>query len=127
MSTQTPASKDTGFSSIPQAPLALVGIAFALGLAVEVLFYGHPIGISFPIWAALGIAAILVAGWREGVRPAKGTLALIHAVLFFAAVIAIRLEPLTVLLSLMATLLLFALIVRALLHNRIHRFGNPAD
>jgi hypothetical protein len=44
-------------------------------------------------------------------------------ILFFAAVAAIRLEPLTVVLSMLATVLLFALIVRALLHGRLHRFG----
>jgi hypothetical protein len=44
-------------------------------------------------------------------------------ILFFAAVAAIRLEPLTVVLSMLATVLLFALMVRALLHGRLHRFG----
>jgi hypothetical protein len=101
----------------------LVGIALALGLAVEILFYGHTIGISFPIWAALGVAAILIASRMDGIRPAAGTLALIPGILFFAAIAAIRLEPLTVMLSMMATLLLFGLFVRALLHGRLHRYG----
>ena len=110
-------------SSIPRTPLALAGIALALGLAVEILFHGYRIGISFPIWAALGIATMLVAARIEGVRPATTTLALIPLILLFAAVAAIRLEPLTVVLSMLATMLLFALVVRALLHGRLHRFG----
>jgi hypothetical protein len=103
--------------------MALAGIALALGLAVEILFHGHRIGISFPIWAALGIAAILVASRIEGIRPAPSTLALVPVILFFATVVAIRLEPLTVVSSMLATVLLFALMVRALLNGRLHRFG----
>ncbi len=123
MSTLSPTSELPNLSSIPRTPMALAGIALALGLAVEILFHGHRIGISFPIWAALGIAAILLASRLEGVRPSPGTMALIPGILFFAAVAAIRLEPLTVVLSMLATLLLFALMVRALLHGRLHRFG----
>ena len=129
MSTASPASSIStnsvkfNFSSIPRTPLALAAIALALGLAVEILFHGYRIGISFPIWAALGIVTLLVAARIEGVRPATTTLALIPVILVFAAVAAIRLEPLTVVLSMLATMLLFALVVRALLHGRLHRFG----
>ena len=119
----SPPFGQSNLSSIPRVPWALAGIALALGLAVEVLFHGHRIGISFPIWAALGIVAILVATRVEGVRPATTTLALIPLILFFAAVAAIRLEPLTVVMSMLATLLLFALLVRGLLHGRLLRFG----
>ncbi|MFQ5942696.1 MAG: DUF4153 domain-containing protein [Anaerolineales bacterium] len=123
MSTLSPASRHSNFSSIPRTPLAVVGIALGLGLAVEILFHDHPIGISFPIWAALGIAVILMASKQEGVRPARTTLFLIPGILYFAAVAAVRLEPLTVALSMLATLLLFALTVRELLHGRLHRYG----
>ena len=119
----SPASERTDLSSVPRTPLTLAGIALALGIAVEILFHGHGIGISFPIWAALGIVTILVAARVEGVRPAASTLALIPLIMFFAAVAAIRLEPLTVVLSMLATVLLFALMVRGLLHGRLHRFG----
>jgi hypothetical protein len=122
-SSASPLSSPSNLASVPRTPLALAGIALALGLAVEILFYGHRIGISFPIWAALGIATILAATRIEGVRPAPSTLALIPVILFFAVVPAIRLEPLTVVLSMLATVLLFALVVRALLHGRLHRFG----
>jgi len=126
MSTVSPASSASGqsnLSSIPRTPLALAGMALALGLAVEILFHGHRIGVSFPIWATLGIVTILVAARVEGVRPAASTLALIPMIMFFAAAAAVRLEPLTVVLSMLATILLFALMVRGLLHGRLHRFG----
>ncbi len=123
VSPASPASEQYNLSAIPRTPLALAGIALGLGLAVEILFHGHRIGISFPIWAALGIVTILVAARAEGVRPAPSTLALIPVIMFFATVAAIRLEPLTVVLSMLATVLLFALLVRGLLHGRLHRFG----
>ena len=126
MSTVSPASpisSESNLSSIPRTPLALAGIALGLGLAVEILFHGHRIGVSFPIWAALGIVTILVAARVEGVRPAASTLGLIPLIMYFSAVAAIRLEPLTVVLSMLATVLLFALMVRGLLHGRLHRFG----
>ena len=123
MSTLSPATDSAKLSAHPRTPLAIAGIALALGLAVEVLFHGHRIGISFPIWAALGFGAILLAARVEGVRPSPATLALIPAILFFAAVAAYRLEPMTVVLSMLATLLLFGLFVRTLMHGRLHRFG----
>ena len=92
MSTVSPAfptSEQYNLSAIPRTPLALAGMALALGLAVEILFHGHRIGVSFPIWAALGIVTILVAARVEGVRPAASTLALIPLIMFFAAVAAI--------------------------------------
>ena len=123
MSTVSPVPPESNLSSIPRTPLALAGIALALGLAVEILFHGHRIGVSFPIWAALGIVTILVAARVEGVRPATSTLGLIPLIVYFATVAAVRLEPLTVVLSMIATVLLFALMVRGLLHGRLHRFG----
>ena len=57
MSTVSPASpisSESNLSSIPRTPLALAGIALGLGLAVEILFHGHRIGVSFPIWPRLG-------------------------------------------------------------------------
>ena len=123
MITLSPTSEQHNLSSIPRTPLAMAGISLVLGFAVEILFHGHGIGISFPIWATLGIVAILAASRVESVHLARGTMALIPGILFFAAVAAVRLEPLSVVLSMLATLLLFALMVRGLLHGRLHRFG----
>ena len=60
MSTLSATSEQPNLSSIPRTPLAMAGISLVLGFAVEILFHQHQIGVSFPIWAALGIAAILV-------------------------------------------------------------------
>ena len=81
-------------------------------MAVELLFDGHPPGISFPIWAALSAGAVLLGARWEGVRPDRSTFIILPLILFFSAVLAVLLEPMTVALSLLSTLLLFGLWVR---------------
>jgi len=94
-----------------------------LGVAVEVLFDGYLPGISFPIWATLSAGALFVAARWEGARADRSALILAPAIFFFSALIAVRLEPLTVALSLLSTLLLFGLWVRTLRHGQLLRFG----
>ncbi|MGH2618984.1 MAG: DUF4153 domain-containing protein [Anaerolineales bacterium] len=110
-------------SYLPKRPLQLTGAAMLLGIAVDVLFDRHAPGISFLIWAALSAGALLIGARWEGVRPDRSALLLIPAILFFSAMIAVRLEPLTVALSLLSTLLLFGLCVRTLRAGRLLRFG----
>ena len=109
--------------SLPMRPLELAGTALALGVAVEVLFDGQAPGISFPIWAALSAAALLIGTHWEGVRPDRSVLIFVPAILFFSAMIAVRLEPMTVALSVLSTMLLFGLWIRTLRHGRLLRFG----
>ena len=104
-------------------PLGLTIVALTLGLSVEILFDGHPLGISFPIWAVLCIAALLGLAALEGVRPTRPELILAIPILFFAAMTFLRLEPLTVFLNLVLTLALFAIWVRTFRHGRLIEFG----
>ena len=108
---------------LPKRPLQLAAAALLLGVAVDVLFDGHPPGISFPIWAALSAGAVLLGARWEGVRPDRSSWLILPLILFFSAVLAVRLEPMTVALSLLSTLLLFGLWVRTLRHGRLLRFG----
>jgi hypothetical protein len=94
-------------------PLTLALIGFALGLAFEILFFGHPIGISFSIMASLCIGTLLFAAWREGIPFARGNLFLMFPILFFSIMTFLRTEPMTVFLDVVLTLMLFALWVRA--------------
>src|SRR5512139_3617269 len=93
-------------SSVPSAtpngttwrsPVALVLIALGLGIAVEVLFDGRPIGISAVIWAVLCVAATLVMAAVERQRPSPDQYWIIPPIVFFAGMLALRLEPMTVL------------------------------
>ena len=104
-------------------PLWLALTALALGLIVEILFYGRPLGISFPIWAVAVCIAALGMAWAESRRPARGSLWLIAPILVFAALAFVRLEPLTLFLNVVAVLCLFALWVRTFLAGRLMDFG----
>lgn len=104
-------------------PLWLALTALTLGLSVEILFYGRPLGISFPIWAVAVCIAALGMAWAESRRPARGSLWLIAPILVFAALAFVRLEPLTLFLNVVAVLCLFALWVRTFLADRLMDFG----
>jgi hypothetical protein len=95
-----------------QFPLILTLVGFVLGLALEILFFGHPIGISFSIMALLCIGALLFSSWREGIPFAKENLLLVIPILFLSIMTFLRTESLTVFLDVVLTLMLFALWVR---------------
>lgn len=119
----TDAPSSTEEPRLPKRPLQLTGAALLLGIAVDVLFDRHAPGISFLIWAALSAGALLIGARWEGARPDRSALTFIPAILFFSAMIAVRLEPMTVALSVLSTLLLFGLWVRTLRDGRLLRFG----
>jgi hypothetical protein len=104
-------------------PLWLAIAALVLGVSVEVLFDGHPLGISLPIWATLCILALLAMATREGVRLKWPETGLVVLILFFSTMVFLRLEPLTVFLNLALTLALFALWVRTFRHEKLTDFG----
>lgn len=106
-----------GFS----AALLFSLIGLVLGLAFEVLFYGHPIGISFPIWVTLAIAGLAGAAAIASVPLKASNLWPAVPILFLAMMISLRQEPLTVFLDVVVTMGLLALWVRSF------RAGNLAD
>jgi len=77
----------------------LAALGLALGLAAEVLFYGHPPGISVPIWALLCVAALLLAARSHAVRPARPGAWMAAPILFFAIMPFLRQEGLSITLS----------------------------
>jgi hypothetical protein len=111
------------FSRKVKRALEVTSIAFLLGLGVEILFYSHPLGINFPIWAALSAAALFITARLEGVQPSRWEWLLVIPILFLSAMAAMRLEPLTVFLSVVGTWMLFALWVRVFRTGRLIDFG----
>jgi hypothetical protein len=93
-------------------PLILALVGLALGMCFEILFFGHPIGISFSIMALLCIGALLFTAWREGIPFASENLFLGIPILFFSIMTFLRTEPMTLFLNIVITLMLFALWVR---------------
>ena len=111
------------FSRKVRRALEVTLIALLLGLGVEILFYSHPLGINFPIWAALSAAALFITARLEGVQPSRWDWLLVIPILFLSAMAAMRLEPLTVFLSVIGTWMLFALWVRVFRAGRLIDFG----
>jgi hypothetical protein len=106
-----------------RAPFELALIALLLGLAVEILFDGHALGINFPIWAALSAAGLLAATVFEQVKPSRTEGLLAIPVLFFSTMAAVRREELSVFLAVVFTLLCFGIWVRTFRPGRFLRFG----
>ncbi len=111
------------FSRKVKRALEVTLIALLLGLGVEILFYSHPLGINFPIWAALSAAALFITARLEGVQPSRWEWLLVIPILFLSVMAAMRLEPLTVFLSVVGTWMLFALWVRVFRAGRLIDFG----
>ncbi|KPK93886.1 MAG: hypothetical protein AMJ88_06225 [Anaerolineae bacterium SM23_ 63] len=104
-------------------PVWLAVTGLILGLSVEVLFDGHALGISFPIWSALCVLALLGMAAREGVRLTWPETGSAIVVLFFSILTALRLEPLTVFLDIVLTLAIFAIWVRTFRDEKLLNFG----
>jgi hypothetical protein len=106
-----------------RSPVWLAVGALILGLSVEVLFDGHALGISFPIWSALCVLTLLGMATREGVRLTWPETGLAILILFFASMTALRLEPLTVFLDIALTMALFAIWIRTFRDEKLFDFG----
>ena len=106
-----------------RTPLGLSLIGLLLGLSVEILFHGHPLGISFPIWTLLCILGLFTASYFEGVRPSLAGWLLPIPILFLAIMAALRMEPLTSFLNVVSVLALLALWVRSFGGRNPMRYG----
>ena len=105
------------------SPLGMTLAALVLGLSVELLFDRRPLGVSFAIWAFLCVVVLLVVAARERIRTSWDGWWLVAPILFFSAMVFVRLEPMTVLLDFGLTLALFALWIRVFRSGRLARFG----
>ena len=108
---------------LPAQAERTAALGLCLGIAVEILFYGHPLGISVLIWAALCVAALLLAARSYGASAARSSAWLAAPILFFAAMPFLRREGLSVLLSLAATVGLLLLWVRTFRVGDLFAFG----
>jgi hypothetical protein len=104
-------------------PAILTLVALALGVAFEVLFYDHPLGVSFPLWVLLSALALLASARLERREFARASLVLLAPLLFFALMVFFRFEPFTVFLNIVFTLVLLALWVRAFRQDQLGAYG----
>ena len=90
----------------------------ALGWFFDFLFWKAGVGINFAIYVALCLTGAFVVLALNGFKPSWKSLILLIPILFFAAMTFIRLEPLTIFLSLAGTLGLMALLAVTFLGGR---------
>jgi hypothetical protein len=91
-------------------------IVILLGWIFDFLFWGTSLGINFAIFVALCLVTGIVLLRTDGLRPGRGSALLLLPIAFLAAMTLIRLEPLTVFLSIAMVLFLmgvFALAYRS--------------
>jgi len=98
------------------ARIAWTGLAAAW--LFDFLFWNKAPGINFLFFITLCLAAGLALAWGEGLRPSRRSFILILPVLFFAAMVFIRQEPLTLFVSALLCLASLALLAYTLLGGR---------
>jgi hypothetical protein len=81
-------------------------IVILLGWSFDFLFWAKPLGINFAIFVILCLATGVLLLRADGLRLARGAVPLLFPVAFLAAMTFIRLEPMTVFLSISMVLFL---------------------
>ncbi|HMO55940.1 MAG TPA: hypothetical protein PKC19_01175, partial [Roseiflexaceae bacterium] len=94
-------------------PYRLLATALILGGLADLLFNGRALGISVPLFVALGLAAMLWHAHTEGRQIGGSALAAGGAALLFAGLLAVRADALLTTLNLLALLGLLLLLVTA--------------
>lgn len=104
---------------------ALIAVAAALGLGLifDILFFGKLPGISFPIFIALTISVLMVAGLRQRRELPRTALYMIPPILFFSSMVYIRASEFLTFLNVVITLYLLGLFVSLVLRPKLAGYG----
>jgi hypothetical protein len=112
-----------------QKPIAAVHpkwmllVALLLGWSFDILFWGRQIGISFPLYAILCLAGGLGIVQISRQTTRRRALFLIIPILFFAIMVFMRSEPLTVFLDILFTVAFLALLADTATTGRWLQYG----
>ena len=98
-------------------------VVLAVAWAFDLLFWKQTPGISFAIFVELCLLAGFALAGSESLRPARSSLLILLPLAFFAVFTFVRLEPMTVIVSIMAVLALMALLAYTFLGGRWMHFG----
>ena len=94
----------------PGAAPRILGAALLLGWAVDLLFDGHLLGLSVPLFIGALLGTLAVLSGRAGVRPPWQAVALTGPLLGIAAFVAVRANGFLTLLNVLAVLTLLGLL-----------------
>jgi len=87
-------------------------VAIFAGWSFDFLFWKQEtIGINFALFVSLCLTAGIALLCAEGIRPARLTMILLPSILFYATITFVRMEPLTLFVSICATAGLMAVLV----------------
>jgi hypothetical protein len=98
-------------------------IVILLGWAFDFLFWKKLLGINFVIYVALVLATGILLLQVDGFRPSRGSSLLLLPTAFLATMTFIRLEPLTVFLSVVGVLFLMGVFALTYLRGQWIRYG----
>ena len=98
-------------------------IVILLGWAFDFLFWKKPLGINFVIYVTLCLATGILLLRSDGLRLARGSSLLLIPIAFLAAMTFLRLEPMTVLLSISAALFLMGVFALTYLSGQWTRYA----
>ncbi|HPL28339.1 MAG TPA: DUF4173 domain-containing protein [Anaerolineae bacterium] len=106
-----------------KSPTRILIVALALGLCYDLLFHGHALGVSLPLFVLLLVAALLWLGRSAGVRPAWRNLWLLVPLFFVAGMVAVRANATLTFFNVAAMLALLALLAHYFAAGRLERSG----
>lgn len=102
---------------MPKSSSAFWFTALLIAAGVDFLFWGKPIGVSFPIWTLLAIGGAWLLSMRQGRRPAGANILLGAVILGLASLAFLRAEPLTIALGVLLALAALMLWAATLLNG----------
>jgi len=97
--------------------------ALIVAWSFDLLFWKKAPGISFAIFVLLCLAGGLYLAWRERVRMAPVNLVLLGLILLFASLTFLRVEPMTLFLSTLASVGLMAILAYSFIAGTWWRFS----
>jgi hypothetical protein len=104
-------------------PRATLLAALGLGVCAEVLFDGPALGLSFPLFIALFLMALLSIGGREAWQRARPNSWLLVPLLFFSGMVFVRASPFLTTLNVLASGFLLLLVTHFWAAGRVERLG----
>lgn len=106
-----------------KSPSRIMASALALGLAFDLLFYGQLPGFSVLLFVLLALVVLFALGRMDNIAPRMQNLWLLVPVVFFAAMPAIRANPILNGVNLAMCVLLLALLAYFYSAGRLDRLG----
>ena len=106
-----------------RSPLRVLLLGLGLGGLAQALFFNNPPGISVLIFVGSALTTLLALAWLEKVKLVARNLWLVAPLVFFAAMVFIRANPLLTGLNLLAVIGLFCLFIFFLAADNLDRLG----